>query len=516
MSVRRGGPRIGVDVGDKQDRTRKLDVGAVTGRRSRSSSVAVLAVAGSVLLAGASTLSSELPSGVRTVRSLAQLLSDEALIMGGSGMPLPTQSYMDTVYGNFIAPNVVGNYTTQALFTPEQFYPFTGVKQLPFDTSVAQGLSSLDDTIRGQLADGNNLVVFGYSQSATITSLEMEQLTQNPPTLDPGQQLSFVLIGDPNNPDGGIFERFAGLSFPSLGLTFSAPTPTDTIYPTDIYTTEYDGWADFPRYPLNILADLNAFAGSYNAHFDYTQLTPDQLAQAIELPGSADLTGVGSTNYWIIPTENLPLLDPLRSVPVVGNPLADLLQPDLRVLVNLGYGSIDNGWDPGPANVPTGFGLFPTNINPLEVLQALASGAQQGVHDFMADLSSSSSSLSLADLTEPVAALSTGALSPADLPSLTDIVNALSSAASDGYAALLPTADVLNALITTIPAYDVSLFVDGLQELIAGDPMGLVSAFGDPIAADIALLTLLESVESTVITDAVQSVVADLSTLIPF
>ncbi|EUA34694.1 PE-PPE domain protein [Mycobacterium xenopi 3993] len=39
----------------------------------------------------------------------------------------------------------------------------------------------------------------------------------------------------------------------------------------------------------------------------------------------------------MIPTQNLPLLEPLRQVPVVGNPLADLLQPDLRVIVELGY-----------------------------------------------------------------------------------------------------------------------------------------------------------------------------------
>jgi hypothetical protein len=43
---------------------------------------------------------------------------------------------------------------------------------------------------------------------------------------------------------------------------------------------------------------------------------------------------------------DLPLLDPLRGIPVIGNPLADLVQPDLRVIVDLGYGD-------GYANVPT-------------------------------------------------------------------------------------------------------------------------------------------------------------------
>ena len=76
-----------------------------------------------------------------------------------------------------------------------------------------------------------------------------------------------------------------------------------------------------------------------------------------------DTVGDTLTNYYMIPVDDLPLLDPLRLIPVVGNPLADLLQPDMKVLVDLGYGSITDGWSQGPANVPTPFELFPTDIN---------------------------------------------------------------------------------------------------------------------------------------------------------
>lgn len=43
--------------------------------------------------------------------------------------------------------------------------------------------------------------------------------------------------------------------------------------------------------------------------------------------------------------------DPVRAIPVIGNPLADLLQTDLAYLISWGYG--------GPANVPAPSGLFP-------------------------------------------------------------------------------------------------------------------------------------------------------------
>jgi hypothetical protein len=71
--------------------------------------------------------------------------------------------------------------------------------------------------------------------------------------------LKFVLAEDLNNPDGGIFERFPGM----FGANLPA-TPADTPYTTDIYTIEYSGASDFPQYPTNLLADLNASDGYFN------------------------------------------------------------------------------------------------------------------------------------------------------------------------------------------------------------------------------------------------------------
>ena len=62
------------------------------------------------------------------------------------------------------------------------------------------------------------------------------------------------------------------------------------------------------------------------------------MASAVPLATSPGYyTDGGVTHYYMIPDQNLPLLEPIRAIPVVGTPLADLLQPDLRVLVNLGY-----------------------------------------------------------------------------------------------------------------------------------------------------------------------------------
>jgi hypothetical protein len=93
----------------------------------------------------------------------------------------------------------------------------------------------------------------------------------------------------------------------------------------------------------------------------------------------------------------------------------------------------------------------------------------------------------------------------------TNTTNAVTNAVSTSYATLLPTADIATALVTSVPTYDVNLFLDGVERWINGDPVGgLVNAFGDPIAADVGLTTLaggfelisLENAFGTILTGA--------------
>jgi len=299
-----------------------------------------------------------------------------ALIMGGTGNPQPNPAYVTAVYNTYIAPNYPG-YTAVGLYTHEDFWPVTGLHSLTFGQSIQQDLPLLDNAIMTQTVGGHQAVVVGYSQSATVATLEMRHLDALPASLRPSpNQLSFVLLGNPNNPNGGILERFAGLYIPGLNVPFNGATPANTIYPTAIYTIQYDGWADFPQYPINLLADLNAVAGIYYLHPMYPELTAAQLASATLLPVSPGYTGV--TSYYLIPTTNLPLLTPLRAIPFAGNPLADLVQPDLTILIDLGYGN-------GYANIPTPIGLFPP-IKPFPLTVELLQGAAQGVEDALADL----------------------------------------------------------------------------------------------------------------------------------
>jgi hypothetical protein len=88
--------------------------------------------------------------------------------------------------------------------------------------------------------------------------------------------------------------------------------------------------------------------------------------------------------------------------------------------------------------------------------------------------------------------------------SFTDIVNALTSAVSTAYSTLVPAADVANALLTTLPTYDVTLFLDHLE---AGS---LIDAIGYPIAADEALVPLAGLIDFAAIANAAQTNATDL------
>ncbi len=426
--------------------------------------------------------------------------ADTALVLGPSGFPVPADSYVDAANTLYLG---LPSADAFPLTTPEGLYPITGINSLPLDPSVALGEQTLNNALT---TTKGPIEVFGYSQSSTIASLEMSQLH----TEDPNAPVSFILVGDPSNPDGGFLERFVGGSIPSFGVTASGATPSD-LFPTDIITNEYDGFADFPRYPIDILSDLNAYLGIIFEHTAYV----DQNLSSLQ-----DLGTYGDTTYYINPTDELPLLDILRFIPG-GNPLADLMQPDLSVLVNLGYGSITDGYDTANApDVPTPLGFLPDNVNPADVLNALVQGIPEGFSKAVADIQAGqftdySSLQTLVDAAHTFGLtpsdtptlselLGAGAtyfngdvpLTPIDYSSLTDIVNGLTQVVSTDASTVLPFFDTALALGVSLPNYDITLFEQGLE---AGN---LVAALGDPIAADIGILPLPLGLDLAVVGEA--------------
>jgi hypothetical protein len=118
---------------------------------------------------------------------------------------------------------------------------------------------------------------------------------------------------------------------------------------------------------------VNAIMGYFFVHNTYPFMTATQVANAVPLPTSPGYTG--HTSYYMFMTQDLPLLQPIRDIPYAGPPIADIFEPDLRVLVDLGYA--DYGTGANYANIPTPSGLFSVP-NPFTVIPDLITGAWQG------------------------------------------------------------------------------------------------------------------------------------------
>ncbi|MFY9765422.1 MAG: PE-PPE domain-containing protein, partial [Mycobacterium sp.] len=246
-------------------------------------------------------------------------------------------------------------YSFQGLTTPEQFCPIVcnaSEPDLGFGDSVNQGVSDLNSAIVPDLVKGDDVAVLGYSQSATIATVEMNDLISNNPGVNLNN-LSVTLLGDPNSPIGGILDRFQfpdgvgafSLSpepqhVPFLDIPLSLATTPTTGIATDIYTGEYDGWANFPEDPSNIFADINALIGMETVHPYYPDPTP---GVNLDTANIVNLGSIGDTNFYAIPAP-LPTLAFMYDGGPAGQFFYDLFDPFASLYDDWAYG---NSGDPG-------------------------------------------------------------------------------------------------------------------------------------------------------------------------
>ena len=140
------------------------------------------------------------------------------------------------------------------------------------------------------------------------------------------------------------------------------PTPSSTRSSSTGSTT----LADFPLYPLNGIAHLNAFLGGVYVH-SYSlddSLAPDP-SKSPSYQGKH-----GDTHYYFFETPDLPLFGPLRTLGVP-EPLIDVVEPFFREVVELGYDRSIPPWEPTPAR------LIPTH-DPATVAADLARRDRRG------------------------------------------------------------------------------------------------------------------------------------------
>ncbi len=359
-------------------------------RMAVSIGVAVLVVMATVTpVSTASASSSDPPPPDRT-----------ALITGTSGVPTPDDFYVESVKDQFIAPtHPRQDIEYVKVTTPEELWPaalpgrllsllgiggapeifgpggpawgvpwwkLPGLFDLTLNQSVLQGVSDLE---RAMAEHGNDdLVIYGYSQSALIANREKRKLAEQYPKGSEAPDIDFVLGGDPNLPNGGFFARFPGIYIPILDWSLNGPAPTDTQFDTVEINRQYDFMDDFPLYPLNFVADLDAVLGFFFVH-----LYPFDVSLPADPTTSPAYQGThGDTSYYFFETQDLPLFAPMRMLGVPES-VIDVVEPFFKVIVELGYDRSIKPWEPTPAR------LIPTTLDLATVATDLVNAIGEGI-----------------------------------------------------------------------------------------------------------------------------------------
>jgi hypothetical protein len=436
----------------------------------RSSIIALSAVA-AVVLAPASIIFAPI--------SMADTPDDtlNALMMGGTFQPTPSEAWMDSIISDYLDPATGASYTGVAVTTPET---------VPLAPSLEGGLADLETAMANQQAadPGAPYLIEGYSQSAVLAVDEELRLIDKADSGQPLPNVTLALLGSGNRPNGGIFERLDGFYLPGAEVNADGAEPTDASIPTIDIAAQYDGFADFPQYPINLVADLNALFGIIYAHGDYGGLLEGVIPGASFTPlptgpydyaseyvlGSSDIVKqvTGDTTFYFVPTTQLPLLDPLATLGVPESVL-NIIQPTLQVIIEAGYDRAIPFGDPTPAE------LIPS-IDPATFTLELANSVVQGANNAFE-------------------------LFGASLPGATELESLLSSAESWTEQAIgVPYDQAVTALNDAFDPFTIFTQIEGplgqdVQNLL--DVTGIQQDFFTPFFGDI--VSGIESLEALVL-----------------
>jgi hypothetical protein len=277
--------------------------------------------------------------------------ADTALIVGGTNIPPWLSSSISTP--NYpLNAEYFARYTFFVVPYPGTIGPFSGIGTPTLGQSVSEGTTNLDTAIHNT---SGPILVIGVSQGALAVDAEQAKL-ENDPNAPPPSQLSFLVIADPQR--GGVFSVLfpPGFTIPIVDYTIQAPV--ESRYNTVVFTNEYDGVADFPDRPWNLVAVANAIAGAVYLHASTSSLNPYTIPPQ-NITVITNSRG-GTTTTYLNPAEHLPLTQPLRDIGVptqVTNEIDSVLRP----IVDAGYSRNDQG----PVHGPTFSGgqFHPPTVN---------------------------------------------------------------------------------------------------------------------------------------------------------
>lgn len=241
-----------------------------------------------------------------------------ALILGGAGRyaDLTDEELADALGGYF------------ADYDHRVNVPFAGTDD--FGESIDAAADSMYDAV---YSTPGKKTIGGVSQTAPAIAEVLRRL-ENDSDAPPPTELDAAMYGAPSP----FFYRLSGVEY--------QPLP-ETAYNLLVVKAEYDGIADFPDNPFNLLAVVNAYMGYNQLHYpaafsDISQVPKEYITTTTNSKG-------GTTTTVLIPTEVLPLLKPFADKGMSDETVA-YLDKILRPLIDSAYNRPEG--DAAEADVP--------------------------------------------------------------------------------------------------------------------------------------------------------------------
>lgn len=151
---------------------------------------------------------------------------------------------------------------------------FDGLRYVPAVRAVQRGAQALDDMLTAHFTghpDADDVLIYAVSMGAQVACKWLRE--KGPTSAVPAGKVSFLLLGNPEQPFHGIYRadpklvRF--ITRPDYG---GVGVPANTRFAVTDLCRQYDGMADFPNLPaaqVDSLAVRNALLGLVLIHNNY-------------------------------------------------------------------------------------------------------------------------------------------------------------------------------------------------------------------------------------------------------
>jgi hypothetical protein len=243
---------------------------------------------------------------------------------------------------------------------PAAFLPGMGLDGPSVGESVVVGSDNLDAAIR---STGGQVRAIGLSEGTLVLDAEQTRLAHDP-AAPPPDKLAFTMFGDPGGSHGFGQSLMAGLFPPGTFIPvvdYTMPEPVESQYDTTRVVAAYDGIADFPDRPDNVVSLANALFGAAFVHTPVAFTSPANVPPQ-NIKTTTNSRG-GTTTTYLVPNQHLPLTLPLRYLGIP-NETIDQIDAVLKPMVDAGYSRNDNA-SSAPIAVDPVSGLDPlTALDP--------------------------------------------------------------------------------------------------------------------------------------------------------